>query len=165
MIKKLSFPKISLPAIVVISSLTNFGIIFSIFIGFLIISGNIPELPILALPALLILQVMFAASLGLILGLLNVFFRDVGQVVGIVLQFWFWFTPIVYPLSIVPESMQHWILLNPMTPLITAYQNIFVLNQWPDWGDLLPLGVVSLATVLAGLRLFRKLSPEMVDEL
>lgn len=165
MIKKLSFPKISLPAIVVLSSLTNFGIIFGIFVGFLLISGNVPAWPVLALPFLLVLQVMFAASLGLILGLLNVFFRDVGQFVGIVLQFWFWFTPIVYPLSIVPETMQDWIQFNPMTPLMTAYQGIFVLNQWPDWGSLLPLFIISLLTALAGLSLFRKLSPEMVDEL
>ncbi len=165
MIKKLSFPKVSLPAIVVLSSLTNFGIILAIFIGFLLVSGNWPQLPFLALPALLALQVTFAASLGLMLGVLNVFFRDVGQFVGIVLQFWFWLTPIVYPLSIVPEQMQAWIQYNPMTPLMTAYQGIFVLNQWPDWEALLPLTVISLLTVLMGLRLFRKLSPEMVDEL
>lgn len=165
MIKKLSFPKISLPAIVILSSLTNFAIIFGIFIGFLILSGNFPDLPLLAVPLLLMLQILFAASLGLILGLLNVFFRDVGQFVGIILQFWFWFTPIVYPLSIVPQSMQDWIHLNPMAALMSAYQGIFVLNQWPDWESLLPLLVVSLVTVLAGLRLFRKLSPEMVDEL
>lgn len=165
MIKKLSFPKISLPAIVLLNALINFSIIFGIFLVFLVLAGALPGLPLLALPLLLLLQISFAVSLGLILGLLNVFFRDVGQVVGIVLQFWFWLTPIVYPLSIVPESLQSWIWLNPMTALVTAYQGVLVFDRWPEWSTLQPLLIITLICVVVGLQMFRKRSPEMVDEL
>jgi lipopolysaccharide transport system permease protein len=110
-------------------------------------------------------QVIFAAGLGMILGILNVFFRDVGQMFGICLQFWFWLTPIVYPLSILPPGIQHLISLNPMTPLMTSYQNVFLYNQWPNWPSLMPLLIIGLLFCAMALRLFRQRVGEMVDEL
>lgn len=98
LLKKISFPRICLPVIVLLNAGINFAIILGLFLGFLLITGRLPGMALLALVPLLILQVMFAAGLGMILGVLNVFFRDVGQFFGICLQFWFWLTPIVYPL-------------------------------------------------------------------
>ena len=101
----------------------------------------------------------------MILGVLNVFFRDVGQFFGICLQFWFWLTPIVYPLSILPPGIQRFIELNPMTALMYSYQNLFLYNQWPDWSSLVPLLVIGLLFCGMALRLFRQRVGEMVDEL
>ena len=102
LLKKLSFPRICLPLVVTLNALTNFAIIFILFLLFLLFSGQFPGLVVLAALPLLLLQTAFALALGLILGVLNVFFRDVGQLFGILLQFWFWLTPIVYPASIIP---------------------------------------------------------------
>ncbi len=165
MLKKLSFPRIALPIISVLSSLMNFLIIFSLFIGFLIITGNYPNITIVAVVPLLLLQILFAMSLGIILGVLNVFFRDIGQFMGVVLQFWFWFTPIIYPLNIAPKQAQEWIALNPMTPVAQAYQGIFVYGKWPDWSSLWPTFAIALILFIVALRLFRKRSGEIVDEL
>ena len=143
----------------------NFAIILGLFLGFLLISGRLPGMALLALVPLLVLQVIFAAGLGMILGVLNVFFRDVGQFFGICLQFWFWLTPIVYPLSILPPGIQRVIGLNPMTSLMTSYQNVFLYNQWPDWSSLLPLLTIGLLFCAMALRLFRQRVGEMVDEL
>ena len=74
----------------------NFLIIFSLFIFFLAVTGNFPGFNILFIIPVLIVQVLFASGLGITLGVLNVFFRDVGQFVTVLLQFWFWFTPVVY---------------------------------------------------------------------
>ena len=63
---------------------------------------------------LLVVQVLFALGLGVTLGVVNVFFRDVGQLSGLLLQFWFWATPIVYSTSILPEWVRPWMNLNPM---------------------------------------------------
>src|SRR5690606_40640472 len=82
LLKKLSFPRICLPIIVVLNALLNFTIIFGLFIGFLVITGNFPGWVVLAMLPVLLIQVIFAASLGIILGILNVFFRDVGQLTG-----------------------------------------------------------------------------------
>jgi len=103
LLKKLSFPRLCLPVTVVANALLNFAIVFGLFSVFLLISGNFPGLVYLALVPVLMILIAFAIGLGITLGVLNVFFRDVGQFFGIVIQFWFWLTPIVYPISILPE--------------------------------------------------------------
>jgi lipopolysaccharide transport system permease protein len=165
LLKKLSFPRLCLPIIMVLSAALNFAIIFLLFTLFLVLSGNFPGWSFLAVFPVLMLQVIFAMGLGMSLGGLNVFFRDVGQFFGIVLQFWFWFTPIVYPLNAVHEGIRSVISLNPMTPVVSAYQGILVSGLWPDWGSLVPTGVLGLLLCLLGMQLFRKRAGEMVDEL
>ncbi|MDI2592896.1 ABC transporter permease [Pseudomonas sp. 681] len=165
LLKKISFPRICLPVIVLINASINFAIIIGLFLGFLLITGRWPGTVLLALIPLIALQMMFCAGLGMILGVLNVFFRDVGQLFGICLQFWFWLTPIVYPMSILPEWVQRLLQLNPLTNLITSYQNLFVYGQWPVWSSLLPIFISALVFCLIGLRLFRQRVGEMVDEL
>jgi lipopolysaccharide transport system permease protein len=166
LLKKLSFPRLCLPVIVLLNAGINFAIILGLFTVFLLITGNFPGLSYFALIPLLVIQVAFAIGLGVSLGVLNVFFRDVGQLFGVVLQFWFWLTPIVYPASILPEAARDILLAwNPMAPLMAAYQGIFVRGQWPVWETLLMPIVVAVLLCVFAMRLFRKRSGEMVDEL
>jgi lipopolysaccharide transport system permease protein len=165
LIKKISFPRICLPMIVVLSALLNFAIIFTLFSLFLIGSGNFPGWQFVAILPLLLLQIMFAIGLGMVLAVLNVFFRDVGQFFTIFLQFWFWLTPIVYPASVLPAELQGWIALNPMAALVRAYQTVLVHGTWPDWASLMPLAALGAGLCVMGVLLFRRRSGEMVDEL
>lgn len=165
MIKKLNFPRICLPVITVVNALVNFSITFSIFIAFLVVTQSFPGwVALYALP-LLAIQVALATGLGIIAGVLNVFFRDVGQFVNILLQFWFWFTPIVYSIQTLPKSVQPWIRLNPMTPLADGYQQIFVYHQAPDWHAVWPVALFGAALCVAAFLLFRRRAGEIVDEL
>jgi lipopolysaccharide transport system permease protein len=165
LIKKLNFPRLCLPVTVVANAGLNFAIVFGLFTAFLIISGNFPGWAYLALIPVLTIQVVFAIGLGITLGVLNVFFRDVGQFFGIFLQFWFWLTPIVYSATILPERLQPLMLLNPMARLTGAYQTILVNGQWPNWYSLWPVVVLSLVLCAIGMRLYRAHAGEMVDEL
>jgi lipopolysaccharide transport system permease protein len=165
LLKKLSFPRLCLPVIVVVNASLNFAIIFTLFTFFLLLSGNFPGWSFLALVPVLAIQTAFAIGLGMSLGVLNVFFRDVGQFFGVVLQFWFWLTPIIYPITILPERFRPMMSLNPMASLVEAYQNILVSNQWPDWNKLLPIVLLAILLCILSLHLFRKHSGEMVDEL
>jgi lipopolysaccharide transport system permease protein len=165
LMKKLSFPRIVLPLIVVLGALLNFVIIFGLFSAFLGLTGNFPGWAYLALLPVLLVQVAFSIGLGVVLGVLNVFFRDVGQLFGIVLQFWFWLTPIVYVESILPENVRALLALNPMTPIVQAYQGVLLNGSWPQWGSLIPVAVLSALLCALGIRLFLKRSGEMVDEL
>lgn len=165
LLKKLSFPRLCLPVIITLSAVLNFSIIFFLFIGFLLLSGNVPNNSVLALIPLLLIQLLFSVGLGIVLGVLNVFFRDVGQFFGVMLQFWFWLTPIVYPIVILPEMASELIKYNPMYPLVKSYQDVFVLHLWPDWNTLLYPLVLGLVLCIFGLYLFRKHSGDMVDEL
>ena len=165
LLKKLSFPRLCLPVTVVSNAVLNFGIVFGLFTLFLLLSGNFPGWAVLALVPLLLLLVLFAIGIGITLGVLNVFFRDVGQFFGIFLSFWFWFTPIVYPISILPDSVRFLMNFNPMARLMAAFQTVLMTGQWPNWTSLWPVVVLAAAMCIFGLRLFRKRSGEMVDEL
>ena len=114
---------------------------------------------------MLLIQVLLAFGLGLTLGILYVFFRDVGQLFGVVLQFWFWLTPVVYPLSILPTWAQQLIAYNPMTSIATAHQTILVNARMPDWQSLWPVALLAVVLCVLGLRLYQKHASEMVDEL
>lgn len=165
LLKKLSFPRLCLPVTVVANAGLNFAIVFGLFTAFLILSGNFPGWAYLGLLPVLAIQIAFSIGLGISLGVLNVFFRDVGQFFGIFLQFWFWLTPIVYPVTILPEALRPLMSYNPMATLIAAYQTILVSGQWPNWQTLWPIALLSLLLCALGFRLFRKHAGEMVDEL
>lgn len=165
MLKKLSFPRVTLPLIVVLNAVLNFAIILGLFLLFMVFSGNFPGWALLAVIPILVIQIIFASGLGLVLGVLNVFFRDVGQFFGIFIQFWFWLTPIVYPANILPESVKALMAFNPMYPVINSYQGIFVQGLWPDWPQLLTPFVLGLLLCYWGLRLFQRHAGDMVDEL
>lgn len=165
LIKKSNFPRICLPAIAVASSFLNFAIVMAIYLIFLALIGYWPGLPLLALLPLLVLQTIFAVGLGVLLGTLNVFFRDVGQLTAIVLQFWFWLTPIIYTIGALPERARPIIQANPMTPLMQNYQQIFLTHNWPTWPPLLNLTIISALLLLLAGWFFLARVGELVDEL
>lgn len=165
LLKKLIFPRICLPVIVLGNALVNFSIIFGIFTIFLIITGNFPGILFLALIPPLLILLLFAIGLGVTLGVLNVFFRDVGQFFGIFLQFWFWLTPIVYPISILPIKVQGLINFNPLVPVIGTFQSILVSSKIPESSQLIYPFILSIALCFVGLYLFRRHAADMVDEL
>jgi lipopolysaccharide transport system permease protein len=165
LIKKVSFPRICLPFIVVLNALVNFGIIFGLFVVFLIASGSFPGAVFFAIVPVLLVQLLLALGIGMIAGVLNVFFRDVGQFVTIAMQFWFWFTPVVYPAAILPPDVRELLGWNPMARLVQAYQDVLVKGVAPDWAGLLPVLLLALLLCALGLRLFRRRAGEMVDEL
>lgn len=111
------------------------------------------------------IMIIFGLGLGFTLGVLNVFFRDVGQFFGIVLQFWFWLTPIIYPADVLPERVREYMRFNPMSSVMSACQNIIVKGELPNWFSIMPTVLAGILLCLIGFRLFRKHSGEMVDEL
>lgn len=163
LLKKLNFPRLCLPVIVIFNAGLNFLIIFSLFTAFLLVTGNFPGTPFLAVIPLLIILIAFSIGLGMNLGVLNVFFRDIGYFYSVALQFWFWLTPIVYSVNILPEKIRFLVSFNPLTNLMVAFQGIFVNHQMPDWSSLWFIGVLAVLLNINGFRLFRKHSGEMVD--
>lgn len=165
LLKKIAFPRICLPLIVVGSSLVNFLALLGVTTAFLLVVGEFPGVAYFWLFPLAALIVGFAAGLGLLLGVINVFMRDVGPVVGVLLNLWFWFTPIVYPRSVVPESVAFALDWNPVLPVITAFQNILLRGESPNLASLLPLALLTFATLALAAVVFRRAAPEMVDAL
>jgi lipopolysaccharide transport system permease protein len=165
LLKKMSFPRAALPAIVLVSAALNFAIVVGLLLLVLLVLGRFPGWALLGLVPLLLIQQSIALGIGVGLGVLNVFFRDVGHVIGIGLQLWFWFTPIVYPLPILGERARSLVALNPMTNIVAGYQGILLEGQWPHWPVFLPQLALAVAALALGRAIFRRLSGEMVDYL
>jgi lipopolysaccharide transport system permease protein len=162
-LKKLAFPKIALPLIVTGSALVNNVLLFVAILAIFGMLGHMPGLALLWLPMLTLTTIALALGIGLALGVLNVFMRDIGQIVPVVLQFIYWFTPVVYMASIIPPHYRRWLVLNPLIPIITGYQDVLLYNKAPDLAGLASSCVLALAMLLLALVVFRKASAEMVD--
>ncbi len=165
LMKKVSIPKIAFPLIATLSAMVQFAIISAIFLVFLAVIGNFPGAALLALPPVLALLVLFAVGMGVLLGTINVFYRDVEQGVGIVLQFWFWLTPIVYAVDVLPPFARSVISWNPMWPIVRAMQDIFLDHRMPDWPSLVYPLVLAIGLVMLARLAFNRLAGELVDEL
>lgn len=164
LLKKMQFPRISLPLIVIGSSLVNNLALLAVLLVLLPILGFYPTVHWAWLPLLILVTVALASGIGLLLGTLNVFARDIGQVMTVVLQFWFWVTPIVYPINVLPNEFKATLLFNPVAPLVMAYHGVFVYQRSPGWELLAPTAFSICMLVLAFI-VFRRASTEMVDSL
>jgi lipopolysaccharide transport system permease protein len=164
LLKKVQFPRIALPLVVIGTAAVNNLALLAVMLLIFPLLGLYPNVNMLWLPVLMLLTIAFASGLGLLLGTLNVFARDVGQVVNVVLQFWFWVTPIVYPLSIVPEAFRNTLAFNPVVPLVVGYQNVLVYGTAPPLSLWTSAAAAALVLVVA-LLVFRRASSEMVDVL
>ncbi|CDZ76247.1 Teichoic acid translocation permease protein TagG [Legionella massiliensis] len=166
LIKKMSFPRITLPSIVIGACLLNYFLLLFCMLVIFLFLGHLPSFSMLVtVPLLTLITLTFALGIGLILGVLNVFVRDISQVVPIVMQLWFWFTPIIYPENILPESYRHWLSFNPVYNLINAYHDVFVYGITPNIYSLLETILISSLLMLLGLFIFRRANAEMVDVL
>ena len=165
LLKKVAFPKLALPLIAIGSALINFILLLLMMFIVFAFLGHMPLHALYWLPLLILITMGLAVGIGLILGTINVFIRDIGQAMTIILQFWFWLTPIVYMPSIIPEKYHGLLMMNPMTGVIMGYQNVLVYGKAPDAGLLLYPGILAIVTMVSALIIFKKASEEMADVL
>ena len=165
LLKKIYFPRACLPIILVINAWVNFAIIFGMFIIFLLVTQNFPGIIFLAVIPILLLITFFALALGVGMGVLNVFYRDIGQVYTVFLQFWFWLTPIVYTSEILPSKVQALLQINPLVPLISGLQRIVVLHEAPLWDTLIYPLLLTCLLILWSVYLAKQHQHDLIDEL
>jgi lipopolysaccharide transport system permease protein len=165
LITKSYFPRLVLPFSTIASALIDFGISFLILLLFLLLNKNFPISPrYLLLPILVVITTVFASGVGLLFGALMVVFRDMKNLLNFILMIWMYLTPIMYPVSLIPEKYRILLYLNPLTGLVDAYRWVF-LRQ----GDLPGLGYLSLSMVIAviiwiiGAIAFRAMENKIAD--
>ena len=164
-IKKSNFPKITLPIIITLSATINFIIIFTIFLIVMIFLDKFSLRMLFYFTPVFFLQLFFTVSIGMLVSMLNVFYRDIGQTVDIIIQFLFWATPIVYVTSIMPLEIQEIIMLNPMSRIIESYHDIFVYKSVPDWYSLTPVMIISFMFSIFSFLISRRVGNDIVDEI
>lgn len=165
LLKKIYFPRACLPIILVINAWINFAIIFGMFVIFLLATQNFPGIIFLAVIPILLIITFFALALGVGMGVLNVFYRDIGQVYTVFLQFWFWLTPIVYTSEILPSKVQALLQINPLVPLISGLQRIVVLHEAPLWDTLIYPLLLTCLLILWSAYLAKQHQHDLIDEL
>ena len=166
LVKKIAFPKALLYAYIVAASVTNLIIIVTVFLVFLWLVNALPSLvALLVWGAFLLLQVLFATGIGLFTSVLNVFFRDIAQLIAIALQIWFWFTPIVYVPSVLPPWAANVLPLNIMARFTSIHQALVLRSEFPSVTESLFLAQITLGTLVLGMLCFRALRRRIPDEL
>lgn len=165
LLKKMAFPKLTLPLVVAGSSLlSNLILIGAVLVVFGLL-GHFPLQALQWLPLLIGLTLLLALSLGLILGIIHVFIRDIGQLMPMMLQLWFWLTPIVYMSTIIPEKFHFLLSLNPMQPIVIGYQAILAYGKAPDLSLLIYPLVLTCSMLFLATWMYLKANEEMVDVL
>lgn len=139
---------------------------FSLAVLFIVAVMTDINLNYLYVPSILVIfyvQQVLAFSLGLFCATLSVFFRDISEMVNIAIQLWFWFTPIVYTTSILPDFAKTMVAFNPMYAIVESMHNIFVFNTAPPWKELLVVTVAAHLGLLLSLWLLKKLERDVRD--
>jgi lipopolysaccharide transport system permease protein len=155
LITKTYFPREILPLSSLAASALDFVITFLLLAALMVysqveISWNILfAIPILAIEILLTIGIM------LILSLINVWYRDISHFAGLMLQLWMYLTPVVYPLSMVPENYRSFMWLNPMVGIVEGFRAAVVEAESPDAGMLLISFVISFLVFVGGYGLFK----------
>jgi lipopolysaccharide transport system permease protein len=164
MLKKVFFPPQVLPTVTVIATFINFLLSLPLLFGMLLLFGVTFGWSLLALPLVMAAQFALTLGLTLIISAVSVRYRDIPPILGHMLMLWFFLTPIIYPVSIVPEQFRTLLSLNPMTPFFVAYQEALLYNRlvpWEAFGVMVCLGAVAL---LGGVLIFERLRWSLVEE-
>ncbi|MCP4682538.1 MAG: ABC transporter permease [Desulfobacterales bacterium] len=157
---------VSLPSFLIIINLSEtitFVITSLFFFLFLIATDYEFHTHLLLFPFLFYLQQILAFGLGLLSATLTVFIRDLREVVGIILQLWFWFTPIIYISSILPDILKKIVVYNPFFILAESYHRLFVYNDMPMMRSLIILCLIAHLFLAASYALFRALEKDVRD--
>jgi lipopolysaccharide transport system permease protein len=165
LVKKVNFPKEILLTIAVGSASVPLFLSLGLLLAVLLISGYGISFWILTLPLVFFLQALFAYGLGLMLSVLNVFFRDIQQIVPIVLQLWFWATPLVYTVEKVPEAYRWILYCNPYFYFAFLYQQALFFKEAPSLFTLAMAGICASISFGLGSMVYQHFSKHLADEL
>jgi ABC-type polysaccharide/polyol phosphate export permease len=166
LIKKVLFPAEVLPITTVLAHLVHFCLGLPVLLGFLLYYGLIPTWSdLLWLPVVIAAQLLLTIGLALLVSVLTVHFRDVRDLLAQLLTFWFFATPIIYPLSQAPQWAQRLLALNPMTTLVGAYQEIlFGSGRVVGSSDFLAVVVLSFGVCVFGYVVFDRLRDTLAEQ-
>ncbi len=164
-LKKVYFPREIIPISITTSQLVNFLITCIIMAVFIIFSGVGFSVHALLFPLLVLIQYILILGLTFILSALTVFVRDIDHFVSVILMLGFYATPIVYQGEMLPKKFQIFLKLNPMAQLVEAYRSILYYHRLPDMTMLVVWGLGSVALLVVGYLIFKKLEKSFVEEL
>ncbi len=163
LVTKSYFPREILPLGSIGASFLDYLVASSIFFLLMLYYGQPVTLHILWLPVILILQLCLTLGITLVGAALNVFFRDIRFIVPLGMQIWLYASPVIYPITLVPERLRPLYMLNPMAGIIHSYRQIFLYAEPPTWSYLAISAASALLLFVGGYYLFKKLERSFAD--
>lgn len=163
LIRKIYFPRETLLVSVVFSGLIDLAVSTILFAALLAYYQMPVAATVVWVPVLLVLQTLFVAGLSFLTAPVHVKFRDVGHAIPLLVQIWMFATPVAYPISVVPERLRAFYLLNPMAPIIDGYRRAILHGLPPELGPLGVSAVITLTLLLAGYAAFKHAERTFAD--
>jgi lipopolysaccharide transport system permease protein len=163
LVTKVYFPRLIIPLRAVIAPLVDLGLTFLVLLGLMAWFGVAPGMNVLALPLFVMMAVASALGVGLWLSVLNVKYRDVGYTVPFLLQMWMYASPVVYPLSIVPERWQLLYGINPLVAVIEGFRWTLLNTARPPTAVLAAGCSVVILLLSGGLIYFKRKERTFAD--
>ncbi len=163
LVKKVVFPLALLPLVPILSALVESSLGLMLLITFVALTAKTIHATLLLLPLVLIPQFLLTAGLSYLAAGFTVFLRDIPQTLMILLNLGFYMTPIVYPASIIPDSLMFWVRLNPLAIIVEIYRDLILdgtVEHWTEWGI---MSCASLLIFSFGLYIYGRLRPAFAD--
>ncbi|MEC4813749.1 MAG: ABC transporter permease [Scytonema sp. PMC 1069.18] len=166
LVKKVVFPLGLLPLVPIFSALieSSFGLM-ALIVCVALTSHNL-HMTLALLPLIWLPQLLLTAGLGYLAAGLTVFLRDIPQTLAVVLNLWLYLTPIVYPISAIPQEWRGWVFwLNPMTAIVEVYRDLILVGEVKHWGEWGVATIIAAVIFSVGLWCYRRLRPAFADVL
>lgn len=163
LLTKVFFPRLLLPLSSVLSGLIDLAFAFLVLIGLEIYFGIAPTINIMFLPVFILLAAISALGIGLWLATLNVYFRDIKYITSFLIQAWMYATPIIYPITLVPEWLQPIYALNPMVGVIEGFRWAFLGSDYSIDVSVIISILISLILFFGGVIFFRHAEETFAD--
>ncbi len=165
LVKKVYFPREVLPLSVVLVNLFHFFLTFLVLIPALLFFHIRPGFAFLFLVVIIFFQTLFVLGITLIFAALNVYYRDIKHLLEVLLQLWFWVTPIIWPIVLFPEKYRDLVYLNPFTVFVTAYRDVILKNRIPGLLTITGVMVLGVLVFLLGALVFQKKQRRFAEEI
>jgi len=165
LVKKVYFPREVLPLSIALVNLFHFFLTFIVFIPALLFFKVYPGFAFSFLLVIIFFQGLFVLGLTFLVAALNVYYRDVKHFLEVFMQLWFWLTPIIWEVPMLPEKLQNLAYLNPFTPFVYSFRDIIMHNTIPSPLVLLMVVVIGILTFLLGSWLFNLKQRRFAEEI
>jgi lipopolysaccharide transport system permease protein len=163
LVTKVYFPREIFPLSAICAKFVDFLVASTIFVGLLIYYRVAIAWTWVWIPLILIMQLLLIVGLSLLSAAVTVFYRDVRHAIVLIMQIWMYATPIIYPLSMVPEKLRPYLVLNPMVGIIESYRHVLLYGQYPPMTLLCSSAVLSIFLFLVGTWYFRRVHWQFGD--
>ncbi len=166
LVKKVVFPLALLPLVPILSTFIESAFGLMALIVLVAVSSQTLHATLVLLPLIWLPQLLLTAGLGYLAAGFTVFLRDIPQTLGMVLNLWFYMTPIVYPASVIPEQFRGWVFwLNPLAAIAEIYRDLVLVGEVQHWGEWGIASAISLVVFLLGVWCYQRLRPAFADVL